>query len=119
MKALSIQQPWAYLIGQGLKDIENRDWYTSYRGFVLIHAGKRVDEHAFYINGTVGHFPRGVDDSLIYHMPSKKEQYEVGGIVGYATLQKVVTQSDSPWFRGKYGFVFTQRHPVPFIPLRG
>jgi len=119
VKALSIQQPWAWLIVQAIKDIENRDWTTDYRGLVLIHAGKRVDEHAFYLNGTVGHFPQGVDDSLIYRMPQKKEQYETGGIVGYATLQKVVTNHTSPWFRGKYGFVLTQRHPVDFIPLRG
>ena len=37
-KALSIQQPWAWLIVNDHKDIENRDWRTHYRGPVLIHA---------------------------------------------------------------------------------
>lgn len=40
MKALSIRQPWAWLIVNGFKDIENRSWHTKYRGPVLIHASK-------------------------------------------------------------------------------
>ena len=39
MKAITIKQPWAYLIANGFKDIENRTWKTSFRGKVLIHAG--------------------------------------------------------------------------------
>lgn len=39
MKALSIRQPYAWLIVNGFKDIENRDWPTKFRGRVLIHAG--------------------------------------------------------------------------------
>ncbi|WP_245839042.1 ASCH domain-containing protein [Yersinia kristensenii] len=38
MKALSIRQPWAWLIVNGYKDIENRTWNTKCRGPVLIHA---------------------------------------------------------------------------------
>ena len=38
MKAISIKQPWASLIVNGIKDIENRTWATKYRGKVLIHA---------------------------------------------------------------------------------
>jgi hypothetical protein len=38
MKVLSIQQPWAYLLASGKKDVENRVWKTNYRGTVLIHA---------------------------------------------------------------------------------
>jgi len=40
MKALSIIQPWAWLITRGYKDIENRGWYTPYRGRFLVHASK-------------------------------------------------------------------------------
>jgi len=39
MKALSVQQPWAWAIVAGLKRIENRSRPTSYRGPLLIHAG--------------------------------------------------------------------------------
>jgi len=37
--SLSIRQPWAWLIVQGHKPIENRTWPTTYRGPLLIHAG--------------------------------------------------------------------------------
>ena len=40
MKALTIKQPYASLIVEGIKDIENRTWKTNYRGRILIHAGK-------------------------------------------------------------------------------
>jgi ASCH domain len=38
MKALPIRQPYAWLIVNGHKDIENRAWPTKFRGRVLIHA---------------------------------------------------------------------------------
>ena len=122
MKALSIQQPWSWLIVNGLKDIENRDWHTSYRGFVLIHAGKRIDTGLLSKNGYLNQYYLGMSphwQTALRAMPERTENYETGGIVGYATIKDVVMKSDSPWFRGKYGFVLTQRHPVPFIPLRG
>lgn len=37
-KVISIKQPWTWLIGFGLKDIENRTWKTNFRGRILIHA---------------------------------------------------------------------------------
>lgn len=121
MKALSISQPWSWLIVQGIKDIENRKWTTDYRGLVLIHAGKQPDHNLF--QGDDLYFPfawKRIGLELTPPMPQKRNEYEYGGIVGYATLQKVVTQSESPWYqRGYYGFVLTQRHPVDFIPLRG
>lgn len=39
MKTITVKQPWASLIVEGLKDIENRTWPTKFRGRVLIHAG--------------------------------------------------------------------------------
>lgn len=43
MKAITIKQPWAWLIVEGIKDIENRTWPTKFRGRVLIHAGAKAD----------------------------------------------------------------------------
>lgn len=42
-KALSIKNPWAFLIAAGLKNIENRSWPVSYRGRLLIHASQKID----------------------------------------------------------------------------
>lgn len=38
MKTISIKQPWASLIVEGIKDIENRTWPTKFRGRVLVHS---------------------------------------------------------------------------------
>lgn len=47
MKALSIRQPWAWLIVNGYKSIENRTWNTRIRGTILIHAGKGFDKEGY------------------------------------------------------------------------
>lgn len=41
MKALTIKQPWAQLIVDGIKDIENRSWRTHFRGRVYVHASAK------------------------------------------------------------------------------
>jgi activating signal cointegrator 1 len=41
MKALTLHEPWASLIAYGWKEVETRDWYTSYRGPLAIHAALR------------------------------------------------------------------------------
>jgi hypothetical protein len=38
VKALTLWQPWATLIAEGVKTIETRSWATSHRGPVAIHA---------------------------------------------------------------------------------
>lgn len=43
MKALTIQQPWAWAIVAGWKPVENRVWTTAYRGPLAIHAGQTYD----------------------------------------------------------------------------
>lgn len=104
MKALSIQQPYAWLIVNGFKDIENRSWPTQVRGTVLIHAGKKMDEDAFCYY--YGHFP----------MPLG---IELGGIVGQVDIVDCVRKSKSTWFQGPYGFVLANPKPLPFRPCRG
>ena len=50
MKALTICQPYSELILLGEKPIENREWVTTYRGQLMIHAGKSkawMSAHAF------------------------------------------------------------------------
>ena len=104
MKALSIIQPWAWLIVSGHKDIENRNWPTRFRGPVLIHAGKKLDvESLNYVHG----------------YPNQPREFERGGIVGIAEIVDCVTGSNSPWWSGPYGFVIRNARPLPFVPMRG
>lgn len=57
MKALSLIQPWASLIGDGRKTIETRTWATSYRGPVLIVSSKAMDQHAIGLAIEFGYEP--------------------------------------------------------------
>lgn len=112
MRALSIRQPWAWLIVNGHKPIENREWSTQYRGPLLIHAGKTMprsyhEELAEYI-----------EDDFGIQLPAY-EALERGGIVGRATVVDCVSHSDSPWFQGPFGFVLAQAEPLPFFACNG
>jgi hypothetical protein len=111
MKALSIRQPWAWLIVNGHKDIENRSWPTHFRGRVLIHAGKGMtgaeyEEAASLCSKAAVTLPAFV-------------QLERGGIVGLATVTGCVDDSDSLWFFGKFGFELANAQPLPFLPCKG
>ena len=44
MKVLTLRQPWATLVAEGIKKYEFRSWKTNYRGKLLIHAGVGVDK---------------------------------------------------------------------------
>lgn len=46
MKVITIKQPFATLIAEGLKEYEFRTWKTKYRGEILIHAGKGINKKA-------------------------------------------------------------------------
>ena len=119
MKALSIMQPWALLIVNGHKDIENRTWQARnpglrFRGKVLIHAGKTLDGP----KRDYGHFTRYIRDSFGVHLP-ELDALQLGGIVGMAEFTDCVTQHNSPWFFGTYGFVIAQARTLPFMPVKG
>lgn len=109
MKALSIRQPWAWLVVNGLKDIENRTWYTKQRGVILIHAGKQVDHDGY---------DRITHDFPDIQLPTLS-QLPRGGIVGEANLMACVTRHHSPWMEGPYGFVFQWGRPLKFMKFPG
>ena len=46
MKVLTLKQPWATLVAEGIKKYEFRSWKINYRGKILIHAGAKVDKEA-------------------------------------------------------------------------
>lgn len=107
MMALSILQPWAWMIAAGHKDVENRSWYASYRGPFLIHAGLRWDEE--------------LEDDLLdleEELPEldwENVRLHRGGIIGMAEIVDCVTHSNSRWFNGPRGFVVQNaRLVVPF-----
>ena len=52
---ISVRQPWAWLIMNAGKDIENRTWRTDVRGRVLIHAAKGVTKDEWRVNVCLPH----------------------------------------------------------------
>lgn len=111
MKALSIRQPWAWLIVNGYKDIENRSWATRFRGPVLIHAAKGMTGAEF---NEAYHFAIEVGISI-----PRFNELERGGIVGVANVTGCSDDSLSPWFFGKFGFELADAKPLPFMPCKG
>lgn len=114
LPAISIRQPWAHAIVAGLKDVENRTWRTKYRGPVLIHAGKTKDTSELwsYIDLKSR---RGIEAKT----GAEWRAMVFGGIIGVAEIVDCVSQMDSPWFTGPWGFVLRNARPLPFYPCRG
>jgi hypothetical protein len=132
MKCLSIQQPWSWLITNPdiltacnipIKNIENRSWATDWRGDLLLHAGVTVDGDLFtkgQLDYEYWEYKFGRAGTMLYAaMPHRKEDYQRGAIVGRATLNDVVTGSESPWFNGPYGFVLENAMPIAPIAYKG
>ena len=142
MKALSIRQPWAFLILAGipelvpvpvpdrptshtleptgrlaLKDVENRKWSLP-KGFdlpqrIYVHASLRVD------NCLDALFKMGVPPmfALAGFSPQLAKR---GAIVGEVDITGCVTESNSPWFSGPYGFTLANPKPYKYpIPYKG
>ena len=121
--AISIRQPWAWAIIYAGKDIENRDWATSRRGPICIHAAKGMTKGEYadanrFIQRAVG----AVDQSWLDRwlgVTAAEFKLDRGGIIGTAEIVDCVDASESPWFMGRYGFVLRNIRPVDFIPVKG
>ena len=113
--ALSIRQPWAWLIVNGHKDIENRDWPTNFRGELLVHAGltmprKYFNEVTAYLSDA-GRLPAG--------MPAY-DAMERGGLIGWTRVVDCQLEHSSFWKQeGSHGFVLHDSRPITFVPWKG
>lgn len=112
MKAISIRQPWAWLIVNGFKDIENRSWDTKYRGLVLIHASKHKPKPEEWDEA------RRVAKRMLIDIPPFASM-QTGGIVGYTYITGTTRESPSLWFFGPVGFQLHGSKPLPFLPMKG
>ncbi|MBN3811659.1 ASCH domain-containing protein [Paraburkholderia sp. Ac-20347] len=131
MKALSIRQPWAWLIVRPdltgaarevaiaackLKVIENRTWPTRLRGRFLIHASKGMTRAEYDdVEAFLDHFD--IDIAL-----PGQEKLHRGGIVGAATLTDCIPSArrTSTWhMEGQWGFLLEDVKPVPFVECKG
>ena len=132
MKALSIRQPWAWLIVNGYKDIENRSWGTSFRGRVYIHAGLKQDYEAYDGEPAHRYLEPYIWTKLSWDAITDWGQVSIshylGVIVGEVDIVDCLgvdevncsTEKVSQWFEDPYGFVLA--NPVAYdepIPCKG
>jgi hypothetical protein len=120
MKCLSVRAPWWLAILRFGKDIENRDWSTRLRGTVYLHASSwfRPREILQDID-SIAHICK-VTGQPFFGMLIDYLKAGCGRIVGKVDIVDCVSQSSSPWFFGKFGFVLA--NPVAFerpIPFKG
>jgi hypothetical protein len=118
MKALSVKNPWAYLIIYGGKDIENRTWEIKYRGPILIHASKTSDLYAYsYLSSVETRLfhPMFLDEKKV-----KEIQDSNGCILGSVELCACLQNSDSRWAeKGLWHWVLKDPKPCKPIPVKG
>lgn len=98
MKAISVKQPWATLIIDGVKDIENRTWECPQRYIgqrVLIHTGKSPIKYNtsfdLFTKEQQLIIPKYLIQQIYYHA------YVLGAIIGSVEIVDCVINHDSIW----------------------
>lgn len=117
MKALSVRQPWAWLILHAGKSLENRTWRTKVRGRVLLHAAKGMARDEWLASMLFAEHIARCDPALLRQ--ADRLSVPRGGIVGSVEIVDCVERSDSSWYMGAIGFVLRDPRPMPFVPCKG
>jgi hypothetical protein len=120
MKVLVIRQPWAWLIVNGFKPLENRSRRTHYRGPFLIQASSRPEPNFEAIR-------RKVRERFGIEIPdSRALQY--GGIIGAAQLVDCLYPLDpgalpahaEEWHEpGNFAWMLERARTLPFLRRSG
>lgn len=124
MYALTLHQPYATLIALGIKEFETRDWKTTYRGPLLIHAGVKK----------LGRYEKKLIKELSEKFPPIGElllpitEYPLGAIVAKCDLVDCIpTNTFTPnnlermvgWWEGnRFAWKVEEIQPL-FIPVLG
>ena len=110
MKVLTVRQPWAWLIVNSEKSVENRSWRTHYRGPLLIQASARPDPQIAAIRADVrARFGIEIPENL-----------SLGGIVGMTTLTNCTQADSGPWHEpGNFAWILADRRALPFASCTG
>jgi hypothetical protein len=80
VKALTIRQPWAGLIVDGIKDVENRNQRTHLRGRICVHASLRP----------------AIEPEVLRLMLSR-HQTQYGAVIGTVEIIDCIRDANSSW----------------------
>lgn len=119
MKVITIKQPFATLIMEGLKEYEFRTWKTNYRGRLLIHAGKGINQEAMKRFKHYGFdYPSGciigsvtISDCIMIDEEARKMLSKKNPLVYHS----VITHTE---WKG-YGFQLENRKKIKPIEING
>lgn len=99
MRALTVQQPWAWAIVHGGKDVENRTQAWSYRGPLAIHAGARISERGLRTVPGIAAAEQLVDPDLVREeMAGALVTGAVIGVVDLVDVHTAVDQCCESWW---------------------
>lgn len=108
---MTIKQPWLWAIIHGGKTLENRNWRPT------IPAGTRIALHASRTCDSDGTWVTVRD--LCGTAPPPERFMKLGCVVATAEYRGCVTESDSPWFVGRFGLLLGDVRVVRPVPVRG
>jgi hypothetical protein len=109
LPALSVRQPWAWLIVNGFKDVENRSRRTKHRGPLLIHASLTKKD-----------FAKLRAEVHRKHSVVVPDDIERGGIVGIVDVVGCEERPRSHWHApGHYGWLLAKPQRLKFRPCAG
>ncbi len=112
MKALSIKNPFAMLIIEGLKTIEVRKKPTNFRGTIYVHVSKKASELNVIVPGT------NTEDVC---------KSQLGNVIGTVEIVdcRPLTREDLeaaclPYmFEGQYAWVLANPQKIAPFPVKG
>jgi len=115
VKALSVRQPYAWLIVTGAKLIENQHRLHLYRGELAIHASLRSDSRTI----------EEIEDR--YTVCVDRDALRFGGIVGVVSVidsvegEEPLDERFARWRNTtyRYGLILADPRQIGFVPFRG
>ena len=110
MRAITLQQPWAYAIVHLGKDVENRTWRTGYEPIqIAVHAGKSYDWHGEDFIARLG-----------LAVPSKMPTGAIVGLITVLGAHKNHADWCSPWaIPDQWHWQLSEPIRVEPVPCRG
>lgn len=115
MKAITIRQPWATLIADGFKPVENRKWLSHYRGPLAIHAAKgcTLKEYSDALR-----FCRNM--GITWDKPLDLPGVIVrGAVIAVVDMVGCVEDHPSLFFTGPWGHVYQNVRKIEPVPCSG
>ena len=129
MKTLSIRQPWAWLIVNGYKTVENRSRSLgNHTAPLLIHASTKMTFADYEACQIFMRAHEPLRSMLQFLPPASSTKFHLGGIVGMVDVKAKIENwpgifksesIDAAWYTGEVGYWLANPIELPFLPCKG